>query len=75
MRTPTHIQQRTPGLASVREDAPNPQDLRPQGVGRPDGVGTSSWRRGRRNGMRNCRKEDREGDKNWTVKKKIKDNK
>jgi hypothetical protein len=26
-------------LASVRKDAPNPQDLRPQGMGRSDGVG------------------------------------
>jgi hypothetical protein len=27
------------GWASVGEDAPNPGDLRPQGVGRPGGVG------------------------------------
>jgi len=26
MRPPTHIQQRTPGLGSVREDAPDPQE-------------------------------------------------
>jgi hypothetical protein len=39
-----HIYSRgLPGLASVREDAPNPEDLRPQGVGRSDGVEVGEW--------------------------------
>jgi hypothetical protein len=34
---------------------------------------TSFWRWGRRNRMRNCWREDQEGDNSWTAKK-IKDN-
>jgi hypothetical protein len=48
--------------------------LKPQGVGRSvvvwGGV-TSSWRQGRRNGMRNCRRVDWDGNSDWTVKKLI----
>jgi hypothetical protein len=33
------------------------------------GVGTSSWRWGRRYGMRNSQRADREGNKNWIIKK------
>jgi hypothetical protein len=36
-------------------------------------VGASSWRWGRRNGMRNCQRVDWKGDDDWIVKK-IKDN-
>jgi hypothetical protein len=36
-------------------------------------VGTSSWRQGKRNGMKNCWRVDLEGDNDWTTKK-IKDN-
>jgi hypothetical protein len=32
-------------------------------------VGTSSWRWGRRNGMRNSQRADQEEDNNWTVKR------
>jgi hypothetical protein len=56
-----------------REDAPNSlRDLLLQGVERLvgcRGVGTSSWRQKRRNGMRNCQRGEWEGDSNWTVKK------
>jgi hypothetical protein len=31
-------------------------------------MGTSSWRQGRRNGIKNCWREDLEGDRDWTVK-------
>jgi hypothetical protein len=51
------------------------RDLRPQRVGRYDGVGvggTSSWRWGRRNGMKNCQSIDLDEDKDWTVKKILK---
>jgi hypothetical protein len=34
------------------------------------GLGTSSWRQGRRDVMRNCRKAEWDGDNNWIVKKK-----
>jgi hypothetical protein len=34
-----------------------------------DGVGTSSWRQWRRNGMRNSQREDLEGENDPTVKK------
>ena len=33
------------------------------------GVGTSSWREGRRNGISNCWMAEWEGDNDWTVKK------
>jgi hypothetical protein len=33
------------------------------------GVGTSSWRLGRRYGMRNSQRVDKEGDKDWTLRK------
>jgi hypothetical protein len=32
-------------------------------------MGISSWRQGRKDGMRNSQMADREGDNNWTVKK------
>jgi hypothetical protein len=32
-------------------------------------VRTSSWRQGRRKGMKNCFRADQEEDKDWTVKK------
>jgi hypothetical protein len=58
-------------LVSVREDAPNLQDLRPQGVWRSGGgedilleMGWWWWW----NGMRNCQRADSEEDKDWTVK-------
>jgi hypothetical protein len=34
------------------------------------GVEMSSWRQGRKNGLRNCWRAEWEGDKDWTVKKK-----
>ena len=34
-------------------------------------MGTSSWRQGRRNGMRNCQMMDLDENDEWTVKKKI----
>jgi hypothetical protein len=37
------------------------------------GVGTSSGRQGRRDGIKNCWRAEQEGDNDWTVKK-IKDN-
>jgi hypothetical protein len=44
--------------------------LRPQGLGRPGGVGgTTSWREGRRNELKNCGRVYQEGDNDWTVKK------
>ena len=53
MRPPTHIQKRTAGMSSVREDIPNPQETGgPREfrgvVGWGLGVGTSSWRQGSR---------------------------
>jgi hypothetical protein len=33
-----------------------------------EGAGTSSWRRGRRNGMRNCGRAEQEGDNDWIIK-------
>jgi hypothetical protein len=39
-------------------------------VGRKNGVGTFSWRPGRRYGMRDDQRTDQKGDKDWTVKKK-----
>jgi hypothetical protein len=33
------------------------------------GIQTSSWRQGRRNGMRKCQRVDWEEDNDWTVKK------
>jgi hypothetical protein len=41
--------------------------LRPQGVGRPVSGVTSSWRQERRNGMRNCEREDQNGGNDWIV--------
>ena len=33
------------------------------------GVGTSSWRQGRKNGIRNCQWAEQEGENDWTVQK------
>ena len=51
------------GLDTVREDAPNSRDFRPQGVGRSGGGG--GWGIGKWNSQR----VNVEGDKVWTVKK------
>jgi hypothetical protein len=58
----------------VREDSLNPQETwcpREWGgvVGWEWGLGTSSWRWGRRNGMRNSQRAAQEEDKDWIVKK------
>jgi hypothetical protein len=38
------------------------------------GVGPFSWSLRRMNGMRNCQRAEQEGDKDWTVKKILKNN-
>jgi hypothetical protein len=68
---PQHIFSRgLPGLATVREEAPNLGET-PEAPGSRDvwwgggrGVETSSWRQGRRNGMRNSERTDRKGNNN-----------
>jgi hypothetical protein len=56
------------GLASVREDIPNPQEIcGSRGVGGHGRVGVRVWGHvlgdmGWRNGMRNCGREDPKGD-------------
>jgi hypothetical protein len=61
----------------VREEAPNPQET----SGPSECGGLELGRRDilletemGRNGMRNCWRADWEGDNDWTVKKKFKDN-
>lgn len=43
------------------------------GCGGYGGMGSSSWRWGKRNGMRNCQRAELVVNKDWTVKKKTKD--
>jgi translation elongation factor EF-1alpha len=38
-------------------------------------VGTSFWRHGRRYGMRKCQRTAQEGDNNWSLKERLKNNK
>jgi hypothetical protein len=46
----------------------------PEGPGKVEelGMGTSSWRWGRRKGMITCGRADQERDNDWTIKKTLK---
>lgn len=72
-RSLTHTQQRTSlfGLNKGRCTLPF-KYLRPQrmgGLAGCRGMGTTTWKCGRKNGMRNCWRTEQEVNNDWTVKK------